>query len=218
MSGQSASDSGCSIEAECSEFLSRAQQGDLEAPDSLLQLYRERLLRMVRFRIDNRLSQRIDASDVVQEATMEAAKRLPNYLEDPSMDFYVWLRWITRDRLIDLHRQQLGTQKRGDGRDLSIDESCAEQSAVALADMLVSQLSSPSNAMERKQNHEAVRQAIQTLNSTDREILELRHFEQLSTRQAAEVLGLSKSGASKRYVLALKNLKVLLRTVLPDYE
>ena len=198
------------------DLIGRASQGDSAARDELLSLHREQLLRMVTLRLDARLLQRVDASDVIQEATIEAARRLPDYLADPSMDFYLWLRWITRERLIDLHREHLETQKRDAARERSIDGEHSDRSAAALANVLVGDLTSPSNALEREQNRAAVRQAIDQLPPTDREILLLRHFEQLSTSQAAEVLGLSKSGTGKRHVLALKKLKTILQQQSPS--
>lgn len=218
MSGREMTNIGLEEDSLCAALLEQVKIGDDQARDTLLELYRERLRRMVASRMDRRLRSRVDASDIVQDATMEAADRLPDYLADPKMDFYVWLRWITRDRLIDIHREHLGTLKRHAGRDASLDAPCGDQSTGALADALLADLTSPSNVAEREQNREIVRQAITELDETDREILLLRHFEHLTTNQAAAVLGLSRSGASKRHVLALRQLRTMLKDRLPEYE
>lgn len=207
---------GLSKDAKCNALLERAAHGDASARDELLQMHRQRLHRMVDMRMNQGLTQRIDASDVVQEATIEAARRLPEYLANPSMDFYLWLRWITRERLIEIHREHLDVQKRDVRREQSF-VVADERSAVMLANVLVGELTSPSNALEREQNRAIVRDAIAELDSIDREILVLRHFEQLSTSQAAKVLNLSKSGAGKRHVLALKRLKKILEEKLPSH-
>ncbi len=192
-----------------------AADGNVDARDQLLLMHRERLERMVTIRMDARLAQRVDAADIVQEATIEAAKRLPEYLAKPSMDFYLWLRWLTRERMIDLHREHLQSQKRDASREQSLGH-CDDRSAAALATVLVGELTSPSNALERDQNRAIVRDAISQLTPIDREILILRHFEQMSTSQAASVLNLSKSGAGKRHVLALRRLKTILEDKMPN--
>lgn len=209
-------ESGQKMEQHLSEIIVRAAGGDSAAREELLEMHRDQLTRMVATRIDKRLAQRVDASDVVQEATIEAARRLPEYLADPSMDFYLWLRWIARDQLIDMHRQHLESQKRDAGREVSIDAIHADHSAAALAGVLAGDLTSPSGAMQKTQEQAAVREAIQQLDPADREILVLRHYEQLSTRQAAEVIGMSKSGAGKRHVTALRKLKEVLNSKLVD--
>ena len=198
----------------CAELLKRAADGDASARGQLLLQHRAKLERMVAIRMDARLAQRIDASDVVQEATIEADRRLSEYLANPSMDFYLWLRWLTRERLIDLHREHLDTQKRDARREQSV-QIDNDRSAAALANVLVGELTSPSNALEREQNRTIVRAAISQLAPIDREILVLRHFEQMSTSQAAEVLNLSKSGAGKRHVMALRKLKGILEDTMP---
>ncbi len=191
------------------ELLQLAAHGDEAAREELLEKHRERLTRMVASQMDVRLARRIDASDVVQEATIEAARRLPEFMERPSVDFYVWLRWIARERLIDMRREHLGTQKRDARRELHR-VSGEEHSAVELAKILVSDLTSPSGNVQRNQQRQAVRDALDRLDSKDHEILVLRHYEQLSLSQVAEVLGMSKSGVGRRHISALRQLKAAL--------
>lgn len=216
MSGRNHTNSGFNNEARCDELIASVLRGDATARCELLDLYRDRLRRLVALRLDARLAQRVDASDIVQDVTLAASERLDDYLSNPTMDFYVWLRWMTRDRMIDVHREHLGTLKRDASREISVD-SGHDRSTTGLAEALAGELTSPSNAVERDQNRQAVRDAISQLDVDDREILLLRHFEQLSTSQSAAVLGMSKSGAAKRHVHALRRLQSILNKTLPDY-
>ena len=161
--------------------------------------------------MDRRLAKRVDASDIVQDATFEASRRLQDYLADPKMDFFVWLRWIANDKLIDSHRHHLGAQKRQLGQEVSIfARPMAEATSFALAEHLMGRLTSPTQALQKAETQMAVEEALNQLEPVDREVLVLRHFEHLSNQETAEVLGLKKSGASRRYIAALKRLKELL--------
>lgn len=200
------------------QLLAEAMAGDKEAQAALLNLYRDRLTRMVRLRMDRRLSTRVDASDIVQEANIDALRRLDEYLADPKMDFFVWLRWIANDKIIDAHRFHLGAQKRQIGQEVSIfARPMAEATSYALAEHLLGRLPSPSHVIRKAETQMAMEQVLNQLDPVDREVLVLRHFEHLTNKETASVLGLKKSGASRRYVEALKRLKVLLKD-LPMFE
>jgi RNA polymerase sigma-70 factor (ECF subfamily) len=101
-------------------LLERAKAGDQHALAALFDRYRERLHKMVRLRLDRRLSGRIDTSDVLQDAYLDVARRFPEYLAAPSVPFYIWLRSLTGNRLVDLHRHHLGAEMRDAGREVSI--------------------------------------------------------------------------------------------------
>jgi RNA polymerase sigma-70 factor (ECF subfamily) len=193
------------------DLMRQALAGDREALARLFALYRDRLRAMVRLRLDRRLQGRLDPSDVLQEAYLDVARRLPDYARDPAMPFYLWLRFLTGQRLIDLHRQHLGTRMRDAGLEVSLYRGALPQaSSVSLAAQLLGRLTTASRAAIRAETQLRVQEALNTMDALDREVLALRHFEMLTNDETAAVLGISKSAASNRYVRALKRLKDIL--------
>src|SRR5215471_6698944 len=95
---------------ELSALLGRAADGDTAAVAELFSRYRKRLKRMVRLRLSRHLQSRVDESDILQAALLEAAKRLPEYLQDQPLPFFLWLRRLTGEKLIDAHRRHLGAK------------------------------------------------------------------------------------------------------------
>ena len=169
---------------------------------------------MVELRLDPRLRGRLDASDVVQEAFLDVAGDLDAYLADPTLPPLLWLRLHVGRRLTRLHRQHLGTKMRDAGQEISLDHGALPQaSSAALASMLLGQLTSPTQAAERAERMLRVQEALNSLDPIDREVLALRHFEQLSRAEAAQVLGISQEAGAKRYFRALKRLKDILATM-----
>jgi RNA polymerase sigma-70 factor (ECF subfamily) len=162
-------------------------------------------------RLDHRLQGRIDPSDVIQEAYLEASRQLADYLKDPSIPFYLWLRLITGQRLIALHRHHLGTQGRDAGREVSLYRGALpEASSAALAAQLLGHGSRPSEAAIRAERSLRLQEALNSMDPLDREVLALRHFEQLNNTETAHVMELGESAASKRYVRALQRLREIL--------
>jgi RNA polymerase sigma-70 factor, ECF subfamily len=193
------------------DLVRRAGAGDQDALAQVFALYRDRLRQMVRLRLDRRLQGRLDPSDVLQEAYLDCARRLPEYSGEKGMPFYLWLRFLTGQRLIDLHRQHLGTQMRDAGQEVSLYRGALPQaSSVSLAAQLLGRLTSASRAAVRAETQIRVQEALNTMDPMDREVLTLRHFEQLTNEETAAVLGLRKSAASNRYIRALKRLKEIL--------
>lgn len=200
--------------SETMELLRRAEGGDRGALDGLLSKHRDRLKRMVALRMAQGLKGRIDASDVIQEAFMEASRRLPEYLRHRSMPFFLWLRLLTSQNLIALHRFHLGTKARDPRREVSLFQgSMPEATTEALAAQLLGQLSSPSQAAVKAEMRLRLQDALNALDASEREILSLRHFEQLSNSEAARELGVKEPAASKRYVRALTRLRGILETM-----
>ncbi len=198
-------------ESETPSLLERARAGDSAAWAVLMGRYRERLRRMVALRLDRRLQGRVDASDIIQEGYADAAARLEEYARDPSMPFFLWLRFLVGQRLADQHRHHLGVQARDAGRDISLyRRAMPETTTAALAAQLLGKHTSPSQAAIRAERKVRLQEALNSLDPIDREILALRHYEQMSNGEAATVLGLDKSAASKRYARALVRLKDIL--------
>ena len=196
------------------ELLTRLQQGDERALAELFSRHRDRLKRMVSFRLDPRLCGRVDASDVLQEGYLDAAQRIEHYLRDPARSFYVWLRLVVGQRIVDLHRHHLAAQKRDAGQEVSLDFAGPSQAtSVCLAANLTGHLTSPSRAAARAETGARLQEALDRMDPIDREVIALRHFEELSNGEVAEVLDIKKQSASSRYVRALKRLKEILAEV-----
>jgi RNA polymerase sigma-70 factor, ECF subfamily len=193
------------------ELQNRLRRSDPEALAALLALHRPRLWRMVNFRMDGRLLGRTDPDDILQEAYLAAAQRIAHFGDDGFASPFVWLRVIVQQTLIDVHRKHLGAQMRDAGRDVSIFASPYPQSTSAsLAIHLVGDATSPSMAAARGEALDAVQKAIETMDPLDQEVLALRHFEELTNAEVAEVLRIQAKAASIRYVRALRRLKQLL--------
>jgi RNA polymerase sigma-70 factor (ECF subfamily) len=207
-----------SEERHCAELLQRAAGGDEQAVNELFSLYRDRLRVMVRLRLNRRLQSRVDPSDVLQEAYLEVCKGLSSYVRAPTMPFFLWLRHITGQKLITVHRQHLGAQMRDADREVSLYRGALPQaSSASLANHLLGRFTSPTQAAVRAELQVRVQEALNSMDRLDREVLTLRHFEMLSNAETAQVLGIKKSAASNRYVRALERLKVILST-LPNFE
>jgi RNA polymerase sigma-70 factor (ECF subfamily) len=189
-------------------LIERARAGDRHALNELFARHRARLRRMVEMRLHGRLQARVDPSDVIQDAFLEVTARIDDYLRDPKLPLFLWLRLVVGERLATLHRHHLGTQMRDAGREVSLyrDASPAASSA-ALAAQLLGRQTSPADAAVRGERLLRVQEALNALEPIDREILSLRHFEQLSRSEAAQVLGVAEGAAAKRYIRALKRLK-----------
>ena len=192
------------------ELLDRAEAGDRTAVGQLLQRHRERLRRMVAVHIDPRLSVRVDPSDVVQDAVADAAGKLDDYLRDRPLPFYPWLRQITWQRLIDTHRRHVKAEKRSVGRETAAYTVLPDRSAAQLADHLVARSASPSRQAARKESQQRVREALLQLSEHDREVLVLIYLEQLSPKEAGDVLAISEKAVTMRHLRALDRLRPLV--------
>lgn len=192
----------------------RLRQGDEHALAELFSSQRERLWRIVHFRMDDRLRGRIDPDDVLQEAYLAAGQRLGHYKEGTYTVPFLWLRAILKQTLIDLHRRHVGAQQRAADRDVALDASpYAPSSATSIALTLIAKLTSPSQAAARAEMVATVEKAMATLEPIDQEVLALRHFEELNNSEVAEVLGIEQKAASIRYVRAVRRLKEILAEV-----
>jgi RNA polymerase sigma-70 factor (ECF subfamily) len=197
------------------QLVEQAVEGDSRAWERLMIDNRARLRRMVAIRLDRRLQGRIDPSDIIQEAFIDAARRLSEYAQAPSMPFFIWLRQLTGQRLIEQHRYHLRTQARDASRDVSIyNGQFPEATTADLAANLLGEFTSPSQAVIRIEQNRRLQKALDSLDPMDREILVLRHFEQLTNGEASKALNLDKSATSKRYVRAMERLKGVL-TAMP---
>jgi RNA polymerase sigma-70 factor (ECF subfamily) len=191
-------------------LLAQAKAGDRAARDRLLERHRDRLRRMIAVRMDHRLHKRLDPSDVVQETLVLADRRLKAYLEDPPLPFYPWLRQLAWDQLVAMHRKHLYARRRSRRREEDMAPALSDESVAELASCLVDDTGNPLHKLVRAELQNRVRTAIDRLPETYREILVLRHLEQLSTAEAAAVLEIGASAAKMRHLRAIERLRELL--------
>lgn len=195
-------------------LLDRVRKGDTAAVNGLLQRHREAIRRMIDQRLDRVVQQRVDASDIVQDVLIEANRRLGDYLANPTMPFQLWLRHMARDRLIDAHRRHRVAASRSLDKEISLEAAgAADRSRANLAGELADRELTPAAVATWRELERRFAAAVEQLEEDDRQIVLLRHFEHLSTAEAAEVLGLSKPAAGMRYLRAMRRLRVLLEGV-----
>lgn len=192
-----------------SALLERLAAGDESVLGDLFALHRDRLWRMVNFRLDRRLTGRIDADDILQEAYVEAAKRISHYAHG-GQSFYVWLRLVVVQTMVDLHRHHLGSQKRDIRREQPKRLPYPEATSVSLIRRLVAEISTPSQVAVKAESLRQLEEALEQMNSIDQEVLALRHFEELTNTEVSELLGIEQKAASIRYARAIARLKNVL--------
>lgn len=191
-------------------LLLKAGDGEEAAVNELIERHRDSLRRMVAGRMDRGMAGRVDASDIVQETLIEAHRRLGDYINDGSMPFHLWLRHIAKDRLIDAHRRHRA-QRRDVGREQALHTAAAaDRSSLDLAAQLCDMELTPAAATLRKELEDRFWVALEHLDEQDREIILMRHQEQLGNSEVAEVLGLSQPAAGMRYLRAIRRLRDVL--------
>lgn len=200
-----------SLEANEEALLDRLRSGDRDVLGEVFRLHRPRLWRLVRFRMDRRLLGRIDPDDVLQEAFLVGSRRIESFLTEPEASLFVWLRLIVMQTLCDLHRHHVGAQMRDARRDITLDPAFdGTRTSVCLAALLVGSITSPSQAVAAVELMGRLEEAIGSMAAVDQEIIALRHFEDMSNLETAEVLGVTPQAASNRYVRAISRLKQIL--------
>jgi RNA polymerase sigma-70 factor (ECF subfamily) len=196
---------------ETRRLLDDAKTGDSSAVDRLLGEFREPLRQVIHLRLDPVLARRVDASDIVQDVLIEANHRLTEYLKNPAMPFHLWLRHLAQDRIIDTHRRHRQAQRRSIDREQGIQPPAwADQSSVQLVAQLIDGEQTPASAAIHQELQRRLNDALEQLGDDDREIILMRHHEQLSNQEVAAALGLTEAAASMRYLRALRKLRGVL--------
>ena len=196
---------------ETERLLKSVAEGGPESWGTLLTRHEERLCRLVAYRMDPRLQGRIDPLDVIQDAYLEASEHRAEYVQQPGKPFFLWLRAIVGNKLRELHRHHLGAQMRDAGREVSLYRgNMPEASSAALAAQLLGRATRPSEAAIRAEVKVQLQEVLNSMDPLDREVLVLRHFEQLSPEETSQVLGIKVKAAGMRYLRALKRLKDIL--------
>jgi RNA polymerase sigma-70 factor (ECF subfamily) len=193
------------------ELLAAARTGNADAVEALMGRHRDSLRRLVGLRLDPALARRVDASDIVQDVLMEANRRLQEYLKNPRLPFHLWLRHLARDQMIDAHRRHRLAQRRSLDREQATQGGLpTDDSAADLIAQLLDAEKTPASAALQQELHRRLTEALQQLNEDDRDIIMMRHHEQLSNQDVAAALELSEAAASMRYLRALRRLRKVL--------
>lgn len=192
------------------ELLDNAKQGDTDAVNRLLDRHREAVHRLVQMRLDQKIKQRVDVSDVVQDVLVEANRRLRDYLRNPSMAFHLWIRQIAKDRIIDAHRRHRSSGKRSVDREQMLLPVNDERSSILLAGELCDPRLTPAAAATQQEMARRVEGALQQLGEQDCEIIVMRHYEHLTNQEIASSLQLTEPAASMRYLRAVRRLRAML--------
>ncbi len=191
------------------ELIRRSVGLDETKLGELLVKHRDRLRRLIELRLDPRVRGRVDASDVIQETQVTAVRRIEEYLDDPEVPLFVWLRFLALQSLTDVHRRHLGAKARNAGREVAFDNFDGTASA-ALASKLFGQLTTASQTLEKAEAKRHLEEAIRAMEPKHREVIMLRHYEQLSQKETARVLDISESATGSRHVRALRKLRIAL--------
>ena len=193
------------------DLLAAAKAGTAGAVDDLLGQFRDPLRKVIGLRLDPVLARRVDASDIVQDVLLEANQRLTEYLKKPDMPFHLWLRHLAQDRIIDTHRRHRLAQRRSVDREQPINRPAwADDSATSLVAQLVDSERTPATNAIQEELARKLTAAVNELGDDDREIILLRHHEQMANQDVATLLGLTEAAASMRYLRALRRLRAVL--------
>ena len=194
------------------QLIALARDGDPSAVNQLMDRHRNSLRQLVRMRLDKKIQNRIDVSDVVQDVLVEANRRLTRYLADPVMPFHLWLRQIAKDRIIDAHRRHRVSAKRSVDREQKMAAPRGyDQSSVQLAALLGDPKLTPAAAVMQAEMARQVEESITLLDEKDSEIIVMRHYEHLTNQEIGQLLDLSEPAASMRYLRAIRRLKIVLQ-------
>jgi RNA polymerase sigma-70 factor, ECF subfamily len=196
-------------------LVARAGAGDSAALAELFRRYRKRLRQMVRLRLDRRLQGKVDPSDIIQEAYIDATRKISEYARGRSeLPFFLWLRLVAGERLLRVHRRHLGTIMRDAGREVSLYRGALPQaSSESLAAQLMGRLTTVSQKLIRAEVQLQLQQALNQMEPMDREIIMLRHFEEMSNTEASRVLGISPQAASNRHMRAMARLHATVQNI-----
>ncbi len=196
---------------ETDDVVAAMRHGSADALAIVFSRYRERLRQIIRFRLDYRIAARIADSDVLQESYIAAAKRLQQFAQQTDMSPFLWLRLIVSQQLIDVHRQHMQAEMRDARREVSLlPAGCSPHTSMAIAAQLAGPATAVSEVLARAELIEKLQQTLNDMDEVDREVIALRHFEELNNIEVAEVLGIEAAAASKRYVRAMARLAKLV--------
>jgi len=204
-------DSNMSLPVRSDQPESAVRRGDVGAMADLFSIHRDRFAQIVQFRMNPRISSRVDIEDILQEAFLDATKRIKHFVDDSAMSPFVRLREIVLQTLVDVHRRHLGVQARDCSREVSLaPQKFGYDTSICLNVLLIGNLTSPSSAAMHNELSIQIQTALSSMEPIDREVLMMRHFEDLSNKEISQALGIKISAASRRYIRAVKRLGDIL--------
>lgn len=173
--------------------------------------HRPRLQRIINARIPSLMAGRADSDDLMQECYLACGRRISFLQAKPEIPIFAKLRFICLQTLADLLRFHLGADKRDARKECAIaDEGDSESGNQGAWLHLADTMASPRTQLLKMERQRMTRQVMSELTAKDKEILELRHFEDLSNLECAAVLEIEPKAASIRYVRALKRFQELV--------
>lgn len=179
--------------------------------EEMFEKFRPRLRALIEMRIDRRIRARLDPSDVIQEAFADAVRRYQSYRPEGGMSPYLWLRFLTLQQLLIAHRKHLSVKARTATLESPLDVIQAMSvEADSVVESLLGAGSSPSEKAVRNEELQQLAVSIEQMDSVDREILVLRHFEQLEFSEISTILDMSYDAVSSRYRRSLRKLGAVL--------
>lgn len=189
-------------------LIERARSGDEEALAELFEGHRGRLRQMVDIRLDRRLRGRVDPSDVLQEAYVNLSHKLDSYRTKKDLPFFLWLRLVTGECLIDVHRRHLQAAKRNADLEIALQHGpMPVTDSYSLAAQLLGRHTTASEKVMKAEAQVELQNALNRMEPIDREVIVLRSFEELSNTEAASALGVDPQVVSTRYYRAIRRLR-----------
>lgn len=198
-------------EADVQQLFCRARHHDGAALNALFAYFRDPLKRLIRLRLNPRLNGRLDDSDIVQEVLVDALSKFEKYACSPRLPVYLWLRRLTCLKIVEAHRNHLSCQMRDARREISFSQrNLAEVSSASFASWLLKESPALSEEIVHAEDLERMRTSIEQLCRDDRELIALKHFEQLTFDEIAIVLEQPRSTVGRQYLRALNRLRGLV--------
>lgn len=190
--------------------MSQPNTVQLNSIAATLMEYRERLLSLAKRNLNPILLRRVTPEDVVQDTLSSACQKIDFLENNPEIPVYFKLRTILFQTITALERKHLQSQKRDAYKELEVSDQQEDATAKLNWNMFADSVTGPLTKLARIDRYELLKKAMASLPENDRQILELRHFDNMSNMDCAEVLHITTKNASIRYVRALEKLQKLL--------
>ena len=194
---------------ESQQLLNKLRENPEKTLSELFTVHRTALRQVIAARLDRRLLDRVDPSDVLQETLIEASNRLREYLDNPKVPFKNWLSYLAEQNAVAAYRFHFATQKRSVNCEERIDDK-DHASGLASLDYIVNEITDPQERVIRGESHDLLLNAMEKLSESDRGIIQRRYFQGESIPEIAAALGLTKEATSKRVFRAVRKLSQLL--------
>lgn len=202
------------VKTSAEDIEQKLKNGDLSLFADAFSLHRPRLWQIIHFRLNDQIRGRVDADDVLQDVYLDAEKRLSHFVDGDFSSLFLWLRLVTGQTLSRVHRRHLSTESRSTLRESSPGGGeLWGNTSLCLSQRFIAHMTSPSQAAVRVELIDEVRRALESMNDIDREVLALRHFEELTNQEVAIELNIKPKAASIRYMRALERLRGVLEAI-----